>query len=129
MGCGKDSVSSLILGFCIHFPLCLEGFSPRSCSVSWEENCMALRLLPLPMSREPGRSVSQQSWSCAFSIPRGPGGGVPAHIKDLMGRPWSPCWPSHGCVHVTQGSSERSVLQVDGEVQVGWGGMGSQTFI
>lgn len=46
---------------------------------------MVLILLLPPMSGQPGHGVFQQSLSSAFSIPRGPRDGVPAHIEVLMG--------------------------------------------
>lgn len=72
--------------------------------------------------REPGHSVSWQNLYCAFFISRDPGGGVLAHVKGSMGRPWAPCQP--GCVYVyVSGFSMRSVLQMDCEVLAvkGWG--------
>lgn len=79
----RKTVNSLILGFCIHVPLGLEGFSPISCSVSQEENRMVLMLWHPSASRKPGCTLSQHSLYCAFFISGDPGDGVPAHVEDL----------------------------------------------
>lgn len=121
MGCGKDSVSSLILGFCIHFPVCLEVSSAKLCSVNGEENWIVLMLSPPPCQGSLG--TVYLSKACPVHTLLGAPDRGPCTCKRLYGTSMdSVCWPSHVCVYVHQGSPERSVLQVDGEVQVGWVG-------